>query len=215
APGDAPGDALLFEADALRHPLLAAGVAVANPLALAPGEVVLVTGSNMSGKSTFLRAAGLAVVLAWAGSAVPARALRLRPLRVFTSMRVGDAVQEGLSTFYAEVRRLRALLDAAATEAPPALVLIDEMLRGTNNRERLAGGQAIARALAGGPGAALVATHDLALADLAEGDPRFRNAHFREEAEGDTLVFDYRLREGPCPTTNALVIMRRAGLPVA
>jgi DNA mismatch repair ATPase MutS len=101
-----------------------------------------------------------------------------------------------------------------APEAAPALVLIDEMLRGTNNRERLAGAQAIVRALAGARAASLVATHDLALAALADEHAEVRNAHFREEAEDDRLLFDYRLRPGPCPTTNALVIMHRAGLPV-
>jgi DNA mismatch repair ATPase MutS len=131
-------------------------------------------------------------------------------------MRVGDVLQEGLSTFYAEVRRLRALLDAVhAPEPAPALVLIDEMLRGTNNRERLAGAQAIVRALAGARATSLVATHDLALAELEGEHAEVSNAHFREGVDGDLLTFDYRLRPGPCPTTNALVIMHRAGLPVA
>ena len=186
-----------------------------NSLALAPGEVLILTGSNMAGKSTFLRAVGLASVLAWVGGAVPAASLRIRPLRPVASMRIGDQLQEGLSTFYAEVRRLRLLLDAVEeTAAAPALVLIDEMLRGTNNRERLAGARAFSEALAGAHAASMVATHDLALTELAAENARVRNAHFREEAEGDRLVFDYRLREGPCPTTNALVIMQRAGLPV-
>ena len=209
---DLAADGPLFDARDLRHPLLPGPVG--NDVALAPGGVVIVTGSNMSGKSTFMRAVGLASVLATAGGPVPAAALALRPLRPVTSMRIGDAVQEGLSTFYAEVRRLRALLDTVEAAGPPALVLIDEMLRGTNNRERLAGAQGVVRALAGARATSLVATHDLLLADLADEDDRIRNAHFRETAEGDRLAFDYRLREGPCPTTNALVIMRRAGLPV-
>ena len=150
-----------------------------------------------------------------AGSAVAAESLRVQPLRVFTSMRVGDVLQEGLSTFYAEVRRLRALLDAVKEpDAPPVVVLIDEMFRGTNNRERLAGAEAMVRALVGANATTLVATHDLALADLADEHDAVRNVHFREEAEGDRLHFDYRLRPGPCPTTNALIIMERAGLPV-
>ena len=205
----------LFDAAALRHPVLPDEQAVGNDLALAPGEVLILTGSNMAGKSTFLRAVGLASVLAWAGGAVPAASLRLCPLRPVASMRIGDQLQEGLSTFYAEVRRLRILLDAVQEEkAAPALVLIDEMLRGTNNRERLAGARAFSEALAGANAASMVATHDLALTELAGENDRVRNAHFREEAEGDRLVFDYTLREGPCPTTNALVIMQRAGLPV-
>jgi hypothetical protein len=211
---EASGD-VLFDAADLRHPVLREEQAVGNDLVLTRGEVLILTGSNMAGKSTFLRAVGLASVLAWAGGAVPAASLRLRPLRPVASMRIGDQLQEGLSTFYAEVRRLRLLLDAVQEEhAAPALVLIDEMLRGTNNRERLAGARAFSETLAGAHAASMVATHDLALTELAGENARVRNAHFREEAEGDRLVFDYTLREGPCPTTNALVIMQRAGLPV-
>ena len=211
----AGSDSALFDAADLRHPVLRDEQAVGNSLVLAQGEVLILTGSNMAGKSTFLRAVGLASVLAWAGGPVPAASLRLRPLRPVASMRIGDQLQEGLSTFYAEVRRLRLLLDAVQEEAAaPALVLIDEMLRGTNNRERLAGARAFSEMLAGAHAASMVATHDLALTELAGENARVRNAHFREEAEGDRLVFDYKLREGPCPTTNALVIMQRAGLPV-
>ena len=205
----------LVDAVGLRHPLLPDGAAVGNSVTLDASEVMIVTGSNMSGKSTFLRAVGVASVLGWAGGAVAAEALRLSPVRPFTSMRVGDVLQEGLSTFYAEVRRLRELLDAVNEEgAAPSLVLIDEMLRGTNNRERLAGAQAIVRALAGTGATSLVATHDLALADLEGEQAGVSNTHFQEEATGDRLTFDYRLRPGPCPITNALVIMQRAGLPV-
>ncbi len=241
----ASGAVPLFEARDLRHPLLPLGGARGNDIALGAGAVLLVTGSNMSGKSTFLRAIGVASVLAWAGGPVWAESAALQPLRPFASMRIGDVLQEGLSTFYAEVKRLKALLDSVeapeaggtrgmplVAEVPasgaepnpppvpgpqspvPSLVLIDEMLRGTNNRERLAGAQAIVRALVGARATSLVATHDLALADLEAEDTRVSNAHFREEAEGDRLAFDYLLREGPCPTTNALIIMQRAGLPV-
>ncbi|OZC04463.1 MutS-related protein [Rubricoccus marinus] len=227
---EASGAPPLFRAADLRHPLLPLGGARGNEIELGAGEVILVTGSNMSGKSTFLRSIGVASVLGWAGGPVWAESASLRPLRPFASMRIGDVLQEGLSTFYAEVKRLKALLDSVETpadrrpgqvpasgesaEAVPSLVLIDEMLRGTNNRERLAGAQAIVRALAGAHATSLVATHDLALADLEQEDARVSNAHFREEAEGDRLAFDYLLRPGPCPTTNALIIMHRAGLPV-
>lgn len=210
---DLAGDALL-DADALGHPLLPPGGAVRNSVRLARGEVVVVTGSNMAGKSTFLRAVGVAAAMAWAGAPVTAARCRVAPVRPFTSMRVGDALQEGVSTFYAEVRRLRRLLDAVEAEGPPVLVLIDEMYRGTNNRERLAGARALVRVLAGADAASLVATHDLALTRLADEVPAVRNAHFREQAVGGELRFDYRLREGPCPTTNALLIMADAGLPV-
>ncbi len=208
-------DEQAFQAADLRHPLLPMSGAVGNEVAMKQGGVLLLTGSNMSGKSTFMRSVGLASVMAWAGGPVMAERVALAPLRPVASMRIGDALTEGLSTFYAEVRRLRVLLDAVdeANDAP-ALVLIDEMLRGTNNRERLAGARAITRHLTGANAVSLVATHDLALTELADELPAIRNAHFREETEGDHLIFDYRLRDGPCPTTNALVIMRRAGLPV-
>lgn len=206
---------VLFQARALGHPLLPAPDLVRNDATLLAGQVLLLTGSNMAGKSTFLRAVGVACVFAWAGGPVDASHLRLVPLRPVTSMRVGDVLQEGLSTFYAEVRRLRLLLDAVRTpNAPPTLVLIDEMYRGTNNRERLAGARALVRALSGAPAATLVATHDLALTELAVEIPEVQNAHFREHVEEGKLLFDYRLRPGPCPTTNALVIMEQAGLPV-
>ncbi|MEM1042035.1 MAG: hypothetical protein AAGI91_05340 [Bacteroidota bacterium] len=204
----------LFAATDLRHPLLPTDGAVGNDIELGGGHVAIVTGSNMSGKSTFLRSIGVATVLAWTGGPVAAGALAVQPLRPFTSMRIGDVLQDGISTFYGEVRRLRALLDGVEADGPPALVLIDEMLRGTNNRERLAGAEAVVRALAEARATSLVATHDLALTNLADERPDIRNLHFREEAAGDRLVFDYRLRPGPCPTTNALVIMHRAGLPV-
>ncbi len=204
-----------FDAVDVRHPLLPMLNAVGNDVTLDRGGVLLLTGSNMSGKSTFMRSVGLASVMAWAGGPVMAERVQIAPLRPVASMRIGDALTEGLSTFYAEVRRLRLLLDSVDVQNDaPALVLIDEMLRGTNNRERLAGAQAITRHLTGANAVSLVATHDLALTELADESPTIRNAHFREETEGDHLIFDYRLRDGPCPTTNALVIMRRAGLPV-
>ncbi len=209
------GTTPLFDAADLTHPLLPIDAAVANDAALAPGEVMLLTGSNMAGKSTFLRAVGVATVMAWAGGAVAAARLSVAPLRPFASMRVGDVLQEGYSTFYAEVRRLRLLLDGVRDAGgAPTLVLIDEMYRGTNNRERLAGARAIVRTLAGARAASLVATHDLALAEMEAEVPLVRNAHFREHVEDGRLLFDYRLRDGPCPTTNALRIMEAAGLPV-
>jgi DNA mismatch repair ATPase MutS len=208
---------VLFDAEALGHPLLPAG-AVRNDARLARGEVVVLTGSNMAGKSTFLRSVGVAAAMAWAGAPIVAGRLVIAPVRPFTSMRVGDALQEGVSTFYAEVRRLRLLLDAveagAEGGAPPALVLLDEVYRGTNNRERLAGARALVRTLAGARAASLVATHDLALTRLADDAGAVRNAHFRERVDAGALVFDYTLRPGPCPTTNALAIMAAAGLPV-
>ncbi|GAB5518617.1 MAG: MutS family DNA mismatch repair protein [Rhodothermales bacterium] len=206
----------LIQASEIGHPLIDAVAKVRNTVTLhEAGEVLLITGSNMAGKSTFMRTLGVNVVLAWAGGVVDAHRLRLRPLRLFSCMQVQDSVNDGFSFFYAEVRRLRALLDALYAEHDaPLLYLIDEIFRGTNNRERFMGSQAYIRELASGNGAGLLATHDLDLVRLADELPRLRNLHFREEVADGRMTFDYTLRDGPCPTTNALKIMAMEGLPV-
>ena len=201
----------------LGHPLLPENVRVCNDFSLErPGDIALITGSNMSGKSTFLRTLGVNLCLAYAGSAVHAKRLQAVPLRLFTCIQVADSVTDGISYFYAEVRRLKALLTALnAPDGPPLLYLIDEIFRGTNNHERLTGSRDYIRALAEGRGAGVISTHDLELIGMAEHSPGIRNFHFREQISEGRMVFDYRLRPGPCPTTNALKIMRMAGLPVS
>ena len=207
----------VLQADALGHPLLSENVRVYNDFSFdRPGEIALITGSNMSGKSTFLRTLGVNLCLAYAGAAVHAQKLRAVPLRLFTCIQVADSVTDGISYFYAEVRRLKALLDALNGEdGPPLLFLIDEIFRGTNNHERLAGSRDYIKALAKGRGVGAISTHDLELISMADDVPGIRNFHFREEISDGRMVFDYRLRPGPCPTTNALKIMRVAGLPVS
>ncbi len=205
----------LFDARQLGHPLIPFQTRVCNDFLIRQGEVVIITGSNMSGKSSFLRAVGVALALAGAGSVVDAAALRLTPFRLFTSLRVTDSVADGISYFYAEVKRLRALLEALSTpEGPPLFFLIDEIFRGTNNRERLIGSRAYVRALSARGGTGLIATHDLELIHLADELPNVSNRHFRETVEDGRMRFDYILRPGPCPTTNALAIMALEGLPV-
>jgi len=206
----------LFDARALGHPLLQPESKVCNDFALDERhKIVVLTGSNMAGKSTFLRTVGVNLCLGYAGAPVNADSLRVSLFRVFTCIKVSDSVQDGLSYFYAEVRRLKALLSAtAADEAPPLLFLIDEIFRGTNSRERLIGGRAYIRELSNRRTVGLVATHDLELVKLADKIPGLANFHFREEVREGRMVFDYRLRPGPCPTTNALQIMRLEGLPV-
>ena len=146
---------------------------------------------------------------------VDAVALESLPFRLFTSMGIADSVTGGISYFYAEVRRLKALLTELQRPSPlPLFYFVDEILRGTNNRERRIGSRAYVRALAGSRGAGLIATHDLELAKLAEEMPQVRNLHFRDHLEGSRMVFDYVLRPGPSPTTNALRIMELEGLPV-
>jgi DNA mismatch repair ATPase MutS len=199
------------------HPLLPDTVRVCNDLTLENlGEILIITGSNMSGKSTFLRTLGVNLCLAYAGAPVTASAFRALPFRLFTCINVSDSVTDGISYFYAEVRRLKALLQAfAAPHAYPLFFLIDEIFRGTNNRERLIGSHAYVQSLIGGNGVGVVSTHDLDLVTLAHDLPGIRNVHFREDVIDGRMVFDYHLRSGPCPTTNALKIMHMEGLPVA
>lgn len=206
----------VFQARALGHPLFPDAQKICNDFAIGHlGEVALLTGSNMAGKSSFLRTVGVALLLAHAGGAVDAQELRVPPFRLFTCIRVSDSVTDGISYFYAEVRRLRALLAALDTPHPlPLFFLIDEIFRGTNNHERLIGSRAYLRALAGKGGVGLVSTHDLELVRLADELPTLTNYHFREEVVEGRMHFDYRLRPGPCPTTNALRIMELEGLPV-
>ncbi len=205
-----------FDARALGHPLLKAESKVCNDFKIDETvEIAILTGSNMAGKSTFLRTVGVNLCLAYAGAPVNAERLQVSLFRVFTCIKVSDSVQDGLSYFYAEVKRLKALLSAAEQEDGPMLMfLIDEIFRGTNSRERLIGARAYIRALSRLPAVGLVATHDLELVKLADEIAGATNFHFREEVRDGKMVFDYQLRPGPCPTTNALHIMRLEGLPV-
>ncbi len=214
--GTASGHDVIFEADALGHPLLYEAQKVCNDFALGRlGDVTLITGSNMSGKSTFLRTLGINLCLAYAGAPLDAARCRTLPFRLFTSINVSDSIGDGISHFYAEVRRLKRLLTALdEASSAPLFFLIDEIFRGTNNRERLLGSRAYVRALAGRRAAGLISTHDLELTHLADTIAGVRKAHFREEVTDGRLIFDYRLRPGPCPTTNALKIMQMEGLPV-
>jgi hypothetical protein len=207
----------LFDARGLGHPLIKAEHKICNDLELnEQRRIVILTGSNMAGKSTFLRTVGVNLCLAYAGAPVNAERLRTSLFRIFTCIKVSDSVQDGLSYFYAEVKRLKLLLSATETEDDlPVMFLIDEIFRGTNNRERHIGSHAFIRALASRRNAlGLIATHDLELTKLADEIPGIANFHFREEVGDGKMVFDYQLRPGPCPTTNALHIMRIEGLPV-
>jgi hypothetical protein len=200
----------------LGHPLIPAASRIANDLALeGHGRILLVTGSNMSGKSTFLRTIGVNLCLAQAGGPVCAKAYRWTWAQPACCIRVDDSLESGLSFFYAEVKRLKAILSAAErTDGPTILFLIDEVFRGTNNRERLLGAQSFIAALAQSRGFGLVTTHDLELTDLDQRIDGLSNMHFQETVERGRLAFDYKLRHGPCPTTNALRIMALEGLPV-
>ncbi len=206
----------IFNASELGHPLIPVEKKVTNSFTMdALGEVVIVTGSNMAGKSTFLRTLGVNLCLAYAGGPVNALSFETSLFRLFTCLRVTDSVTDGYSYFYAEVRRLHALLEALdQPEQLPLFFLVDEIFKGTNNRERLIGSRSFVKALVGRNCVGLISTHDLELVKLAETVPQVRNNHFREEVIEGHMAFDYILRDGPCPTTNALKIMAMEGLPI-
>ena len=210
------GANVAIRANRLGHPLLPATARVANDVRLDKlGSIHLITGSNMSGKSTFLRTIGINLCLAQAGGPVCATSFTWSWSRLTCCIRVDDSLDAGLSFFYAEVKRLKTILDATQDRtAPPVLFLIDEIFKGTNNRERLIGSRTFIMELARGNGLGLVTTHDLELTDLDKTVPQLTNAHFQETVAAGALQFDYTLRPGPCPTTNALRIMELEGLPV-
>ena len=213
-------DETCLMAEALVHPLIAADRCVPNDLSLTAEKgadspaVLLVTGSNMAGKTTFLRAIGLNAVLALAGAPVRARAMRLGRIQVCSSMRVSDSLGEGLSLFHAEVRRMKAILDAS--ERGPVLFLLDEVLHGTNTAERQLASRAIVRALVERGAIGAIATHDVGLTDLETSLlGRARNVHFTDAIREGRLCFDYRLRPGVVATSNALWVIRQAGIELS
>jgi len=209
------GDGPCFAGEGLVHPLLSSTGAVPNDVRL-EGELrlLVVSGSNMSGKSTLLRTVGVNAVLAAAGAPVAARRLRVSPLAVGASMRIVDSLQDHTSHFYAEIRRLARLVELGRGPRP-LLFLLDELLHGTNSRDRRVGAEAVLRGLVADGGIGLVTTHDLALAAIVDAlAPRAANVHFEDRLEGDRVVFDYRLRPGTVQHSNAIALMRAVGLDV-
>jgi len=202
-----------FEAEALGHPLISEERCVRNDVALGGAtRVLIVSGSNMSGKSTLLRSVGTNAVLALAGAPVRASRLRLSQLSLGATLRIQDSLQEGTSRFYAELVRLRDLVRIA--DGPiPLLFLLDEILHGTNSHDRRLGAAAIVRGLVQRGAMGLVTTHDLALSEVAD-DPAIHavNVHFEDRLEEGRMVFDYRMRPGVVRTSNALALMRALGL---
>ena len=197
------------------HPLLPEARCVRNDLRLgAETQVLIVSGSNMSGKSTLLRSTGVNAVLAMAGAPVRARKLALSLLAVGASIRSTDSLQGGTSRFYAEITRLRQLVDLAAGPLP-LLFLIDELLNGTNSHDRRIGAQGVIKGLAARGAIGLVTTHDLALTDIAANiGSKGANMHFEDHLENGKISFDYRIRPGVVQKSNALELMRSIGLDV-
>jgi hypothetical protein len=209
------GEGPLLQGEGMGHPLISEARSVRNDLRLDDRlRLLVVSGSNMSGKSTFLRTIGINVVLAQAGAPVRARALRLSPLSIGASIRIQDSLQEGRSRFYAEITRVRQIMDLAAGR-PGLLFLLDEIFHGTNSADRRVGAEAVVRALVRHGAMGLVTSHDLALAEIADDlAPLAANVHFEDHLEGDRMAFDYRLKPGPVRKSNALGLMRAVGLEV-
>lgn len=205
----------MFEAKDLGHVLIALPRRVCNDVSLPrAGTALLVTGSNMSGKSTFLRAMGLAAVMAFAGAPVAARSLRLSRAAVCTSIRISDSLASGVSHFYAELNKLKAVVDTASGELP-AFFLLDEILHGTNSRERRIGARWVLSELLQRSAIGVVTTHDMALCQLSDAlMARVSQFHFRESVTNGEMTFDYKLRPGPVTEGNALRLMRLLGLEV-
>jgi DNA mismatch repair ATPase MutS len=203
-------------ATGLAHPLLS-DTAVANDLALGDGApaLLVVSGSNMSGKSTLLRALGVNVVLAQAGAPVRAVTFALTPLHIGASIRIVDSLQDGRSRFFAEITRLERVVRLARSHRGGLLFLLDEILSGTNSHDRAQGASALMTGLLREDAIGLVTTHDLALSQIAETHAsQAANVHFADEFDAGGLSFDYRLRPGPVRTSNALALMRSIGLDV-
>ena len=212
-----PGEGYMLQSTDLGHPLILDHKKVVNDLTVkADKNLFLITGSNMAGKSTFLRTVGINLILAYSGAPVNAKEFNTGLYRVFTSINVNDSLGDGLSHFYAEVKRLRSLLsELESVEKAPLFYFVDEIYKGTNNRERFAGSSAFLKYVAGKRGVGMVSSHDLELADLEEEIAPLTNWHFAESIEDGKMTFGYKLSSGPCPSTNALKIMEMEGLPVS
>ena len=207
--------AVSFHATGLGHPLLEAPVR--NDVTLpGPGSALVITGSNMSGKTTLMRAMGLNGVMALAGLPVCATSMRISRAQVMTSMRLKDSLERGVSYFYAEVQRIKTLLETARAHSSHCLFFLDELFMGTNTRERQIASRALMLLLLDAGAAGAVATHDLSICELARERPSLvKNVHFRDLEEDGEMTFDYVLREGIVETTNALEVLRRAGVPIS
>jgi MutS domain V len=204
-----------FNAEQLGHPLIPAAKCVRNNISIC-GEtrVLLISGSNMSGKSTLMRAVGINTVLAMAGAPVRANSLKLTKLQIGASILINDSLQEGSSRFYAEITRLRQICDLAEKN-PPVLFLLDELLQGTNSKDRLIGAEGVVRALLASGAIGLISTHDLALTNIGEQkDGRLHNVHLQDEIEDGKMKFDFKLQEGVVTKSNGIELMRLIGLKV-
>lgn len=204
-----------FDGDEIGHPLLPADRCIHNSVSLGRNmRLIMVSGSNMSGKSTLLRTVGINTVLAMCGAPVRATRLTLTPLQVGTAMRVHDSLQDGASLFYSEISRVKRIVEFAG-QTPPLLFLLDELLAGTNSHDRRVGADGIIRQLVERGAIGLVTTHDLALTEIVETlDGAAQNVHLEDHLINGQMYFDYRVRPGVVKKSNALELMRMVGLDV-
>lgn len=211
-PGFSP-EHFTLEGKSIGHPLIPQKARVVNDFAInGQAKVGLITGSNMAGKSTFLRSLGVNIVLAQAGAPVCAGAFRLSPVMLMSSMRIADNLAENTSTFYAELKKLKTIIDAV-NRGEQIFILLDEILRGTNSLDRHTGSEALIHQLIRKDAVALIATHDVELARLHDQYPQaLVNYHFDVQVEGEELYFDYKLKEGICQSLNASILMRKIGI---
>ncbi len=202
-----------IRATAIGHPLIREEQRVTSNFSLeGRGRIALVTGSNMAGKSTFLRSLGVNAVLAQMGAVVCAGSLQLSPVQLLSSMRIADNLAENTSTFYAELKKLKNIIEAVQ-EHRPVFVLLDEILRGTNSLDRHTGSKALIKQLLQEGSVAVLASHDVELAKLQEQYPgQLDNYHFDAQVEGEELYFDYQLKTGVCTNLNASVLMKKIGI---
>jgi hypothetical protein len=212
--GEDPQPVAVVQGTALGHPLLPAARMVRNDMRLdAERRLLVISGSNMSGKSTVLRTVGINVVLALAGAPVRAHALTVSPLAIGATLRIQDSLTDGRSRFYAEITRVREIVDVARTG--PLLFLLDELFHGTNSHDRFIGATGVLRSLMDLGAVGMITTHDMALTGIAtELAPRAENVHFEDELTGGEMRFDYRMKPGPVTHSNALALMRAVGLDV-
>ncbi len=210
------GQEIHLEASNMAHPTIHRDKRIGNDYLMDHnGRLHLITGSNMSGKSTFLRTIGLNLVLARMGAPVCAKALTCSLPRLWTSIKIQDSLADDTSYFYAEVKRIKLILDEVKKPGPPVFYLLDEILKGTNSRERLIASKAMAAYLLENASSGLITTHDLEMLHLSREKPDvIVNYHFQEQVEGDEMFFDYKLKPGELTSTNALRVMRFAGVPL-
>ena len=203
----------VFESKELGHPLIPPAKRINNSFSTqGVNKINLVTGSNMAGKSTFLRSIGINIVLAMAGAPVCAGYLRLSPMKVMSSMRISDNLEESTSTFYAELKKLKEIIEAVNNNEK-IFLLLDEILRGTNSADRHTGSTALIKQLIHKNAAGLLATHDLELAKMSEQYPgNIENYHFDVQVANDELYFDYKLKRGICSSMNASILMKKIGI---